>query len=390
MKQFDIKLNFDVNSGPGSLFESVEFIKKNKFKKILIVLDQNLSKKKYIKKYFDILKKNKKIIFNIYNYYYLSEPSYELLEKKISVFKKKKFQLIIGIGGGSTIDFAKGIALLIKNNKKPLSYRGFPENLNTPVPLIAIPSTAGTGTEIVFNAVFINKKDNLKLGINYNKNYPLKSYLDPLIIQGSKKEIILGPALGAIIRSLDSLTSPYSSFVSKYFSILSYKLIMSALRKYDKSYLFNKETILDLQWGALFSMMALSNSSSGPSGSVSYFLSVNHNVPQGLGYSLAGVEFIKTNYLKNKKIYSDIIIDLYRKKNREFEKDIKIINKYSLFCLKKLKQSKSFDLDKFKNNLVNFFKNNPKAVLNLNKNNPIKLSLRELKQIFLNIENKLS
>ena len=117
MRQFDIKLNFDVSSGPGSLFESVEFIKKNKFKKILIILDQNLSKKKYFKKYFNTLKKNKKIIFNIYNYDYSSEPSYELLEKKISVFKKKKFQIIIGIGGGSTIDFAKGIALLINNNK---------------------------------------------------------------------------------------------------------------------------------------------------------------------------------------------------------------------------------------------------------------------------------
>ena len=346
-------------------------------------------KKKYIKKYFDTLKKNKKIIFNIYNYDYSSEPSYELLEKKISVLKKKKFQIIIGIGGGSTIDFAKGIALLINNNKNPLSYRGFPKNLNAPVPLIAIPSTAGTGTEIVFNAVFISKKDNLKLGINYNKNYPLKSYLDPLIIHGSKKEIILGSALGAIIRSLDSLTSPHSSFVSKYFSILSYKLIMSAIKKYDNSNSFNKETILDLQWGALFSMMALSNSSSGPSGSVSYFLSVNYNVPQGLGYSLAGVEFIKKIILRIKEFIL-ILSMIYIEKNKEFEKDIKIINKYSLFCLKKLKKSKSFDLDKFKNNLIKFFKYNPKAVLNLNKNNPIKLSLRELKQIFFNIENKLS
>ena len=122
------------------------------------------------------MKKNKKIIFNIYNYDYSSEPSYELLEKKISVFKKKKFQIIIGIGGGSTIDFAKGIALLINNNKN-FSYRGFPKIFNCPCTLIAIPSTAGTGTEIVFNAVFISKKDNLKLGINYYKNYPLKSKL---------------------------------------------------------------------------------------------------------------------------------------------------------------------------------------------------------------------
>ena len=99
--------------------------------------------------------------------------------------------------------------------------------------------------------------------------------------------------------------------------------------------------------------MALSNSSSGPSGSVSYFLSVNYNVPQGLGYSLAGVEFIK-NYLRIKEFIL-ILSMIYIEKNKEFEKDIKIINKYSLFCFKKVKKkSKSFDLDKFKNNLIKF------------------------------------
>ena len=111
---------------------------------------------------------------------------------------------------------------------------------------------------------------------------------------------------------------------------------MSAIKKYDNSNSFNKETILDLQWGALFSMMALSNSSSGPSGSVSYFLSVNYNVPQGLGYSLAGVEFIKKIILRIKEFIL-ILSMIYIEKNKEFEKDIKIINKYSLFCLKKLK-----------------------------------------------------
>ena len=73
------------------------------------------------------------------------EPSYEYIEFKFKEFKIKiiqKIDTIIGIGGGSTIDFAKGIALLLNNlDKKPISLRGFPNKYNKPIPVIAIPST---------------------------------------------------------------------------------------------------------------------------------------------------------------------------------------------------------------------------------------------------------
>lgn len=389
INQFNIKLNFDVKSGSGSVFEIIEFIIKCKFKNVLIVLDKNLKKKKYVIKFLKQIKSNKYLNTKLYIYSHLGEPTYEFLEQEIGLIRKNKTNIIVGIGGGSCIDFAKAIALLITNKKKPIFYRGFPENLKKPIPIIAVPTTAGTGTEIAYNAVFISKKDNLKLGINYKENYPIKSYLDPVLIKGTRHEIIIISAVGALIRSLDSLTSPYSSFVSRYFSIISYSLIISVLRKFYIKKNFKINQIIDLQWGALFSMMGLSNSSSGPSGSVSYFLSVNHNLPQGLGYGLAGIEFIKKNHLKKKNIYFDIVKAVYKGKNKSFLDDIDKINKLCLFCLAKIDSTYLTNLEDFQKNLLNFFKNNPKAIMNLNRNNPVKLSLQELKQIFHKIEKKI-
>ena len=86
---------------------------------------------------------------------------------------------LIGIGGGSTIDFAKGLATLLKNKGKALNYRGFPQKINRSIPVIAVPSTTGTGAEVAYNAVFTDLKSKRKLGINTKNNYPILSVLDP-------------------------------------------------------------------------------------------------------------------------------------------------------------------------------------------------------------------
>ena len=62
------------------------------------------------------------------------------------------------IGGGSTMDFAKGCALLSKNFKPAINYMGFPKKIKDPIPVITIPSTTSTGSEIIYNAVFTSKK----------------------------------------------------------------------------------------------------------------------------------------------------------------------------------------------------------------------------------------
>ena len=99
----------------------------------------------------------------------------------VAMRKEKYYKKItnwIAIGGGSVMDTAKGIAVLSTNIGKSIKYRGFPENIETPIPVICVPSTTGTGSEVVYNASFIDEKSKVKMGINVKSNYPKLAILD--------------------------------------------------------------------------------------------------------------------------------------------------------------------------------------------------------------------
>ena len=95
--------------------------------------------------------------------------------------KNKNFKKVnswIAIGGGSVMDSANGIAVLSTSSGKSLKYRGFPENIKSPLPVICVPSTTGTGSEVVYNASFIDEIES-KMGINVKSNFPKLAILDP-------------------------------------------------------------------------------------------------------------------------------------------------------------------------------------------------------------------
>ena len=264
---------FEINSrviyGKNSLNELIAVIKNDlKFKHIGVVIDYNLYKNSKQTKVF-IHKIKQTFSKSIFVYYKLKhEPTYEYLDKIKIKFKQNKTSLvdcIIGIGGGSAIDLAKGIATLIKNHLPSKNYMGFPTKIKKSIPLIAIPSTAGTGTELAYNAVFIDKKNNLKLGINTKNNYPLLAVLDPMLLSTSPKSVLINSALGALIRSVETYVSPKANFASRMYSKIAFDLIYNNLIKVINN---RKDfsSILNLQWGAYYSMVALSNSSSGPAG----------------------------------------------------------------------------------------------------------------------------
>tara|TARA_Y100000310_G_scaffold76889_1_gene73360 strand:- start:263 stop:1471 length:1209 start_codon:yes stop_codon:yes gene_type:complete len=388
---FNFELLTNVISGPNSINSVYQFLKEKNYKKIGLILDKNLYKNSnYIKIFLKQFKK-KKILNKILFFHGINEPTYQHLDLAVDELRSKRnneFDCLIAIGGGSAIDFAKGIATLLKNSGSGLKYRGFPKNLNPSIPLIAIPSTTGTGAELAYNAVFIDLKSKMKLGINSKNNYPTLSILDPKITANSPKNVTLNSSLGALIRSIDTMFNKRANKISAMFSENSFKLLFNNLPKVLKQS-DNLEYWSNMQWGAYLSIAALLNSFNGPAAAVAYFLSTNYNVPQGLGYAISGTYFFERNHEKGFHEYSKLF-DLIEKKpsKRKLSKIEK--SKFVVHSLVKILKYnkltlKGANIPKNGNEKIldflskTFNKSNPSNSIILSRtNNPITLNKKDL------------
>jgi alcohol dehydrogenase len=287
---FEIIIKNQVKFGVGLTKNLPAILKEYAYKRIGFIIDGNLydhlpSLKAVIS---DCEKEFDKVVVHIYREKF--EPTYQFLDKVKLEFKSNNAPLvdcIVGIGGGSAIDAAKGIATLATNHEAALSYRGFPVNLNPSLPIIAIPSTAGTGTELAFNAVFIDLDANKKLGINTKNNYPTLAILDPEIVATAPKSVAISAGIDALVHTLESFVSVKSNYITKIFSKEAFRLLLNTLPKLVKDPK-NIDYWANMQWGAYLAMAGLSNSSSGPTGALSYHLGTQFNVPHGI----AGAVFI--------------------------------------------------------------------------------------------------
>lgn len=371
-----IKINFNIIDKKNSLKSLKKEIKNLGFKKPLIICDKVFIRNSYINSSIKGLKKR-----------YLEfshEPTYQDLNKEIKEIKKvKNLDCIVGLGGGSTIDFSKGIALLYNNKGSSKNFMGFPENVKKPLPVIAVPTTTSTGSEVVFNAVFTDIKDKIKLGINSEKNYPILSILDTRLIKTAPRNIILQSAIASLLRSIEAYTSVDGNEITRLLALNSFEIFAEAF----KSKIWNDNFYKSLQWGCVFSILSLSNSSGGPCGVINYYLSVNYNISQPLAYSLTASEFIKRNIEKGYLGYSDLIKKKKLKRQKIIHTKqfmillIKILNK-NKNSIKKAKSILKLDND-FNDKIYNLFKKNNFIFL---KKNPLNLSKNDLKKIISEIK----
>lgn len=290
-QKFELNLKNKVLFGQGLTRKLPDIIHEFGFNRVGFIIDGNLynNNQRILRKVIDDCKNSfATVIVHIYREKF--EPTYQFLDQVKFKFKENNRPLadcMVGIGGGSTIDSAKGIAVLATNHEQALNYKGFPTGLNKPLPLIAIPSTAGTGTELVFNASFIDAESKAKMGINDINNYPILAILDPLIVSSAPKSVAISSGCDALVHALESFVSVKSNEITRLFSKQAFGLIFNTLPNLINN-LSNLDLWAKMQWGAYFAMVGLSNSTSGPAGALSYHLGTNFSVPHGI----AGAVFI--------------------------------------------------------------------------------------------------
>ena len=299
--QFEFNLKTKVKFGVRTATNLGRYLKELSFRKIGIIVDPGVYSLEYMKEVLENIKEGGFSKVEIWEYNLNAEPDYDSLDQiKIHFLDRNSRPTVdcfIGIGGGSAIDFAKGLSTLMTNPGKAITYRGFPTNIKPSVPTIAVPTTAGTGSEVTYNAAFIDLKDKRKLGINTMYNFPVLAILDPILTLSCPKSVTVSSGMDALVHTLESYAACQSNPLTKVFAKEAFNLIFNNLHKVlddPKSI----EIRANLQLGAYLAGISLINSGAGPAGALSYPLGVHFKVPHGFAGAVFLPYIVKHNVKK--------------------------------------------------------------------------------------------
>jgi alcohol dehydrogenase len=295
---FEFNLRTNAKFGAGKALNLPAYLKELSLSRPGVIIDGGIADLGYTKKVIEELRRDPDIHVKIWVYELRHEPDYDSLDQIKPLFIGSAGNVLIdcfvGIGGGSVIDFAKGLSTVLVNPGNAVRYKGFPTGITSSLPTIAIPTTAGTGSEVTYNAVFTDNSQKKKLGINTRNNYPALAILDPLFMINSPRSVTVSSGMDALVHTLESYAAVQSNPMSRIFAREAFCVLFKNLFLVAD---FPGDVAIraQLQYGAYLAGISLINSGSGPAGALSYPLGVHFKVPHGI----AGAVFIPHIILHN-------------------------------------------------------------------------------------------
>ena len=158
------------------------------------------------------------------------EPGLRLADRGTEIAREHNCDCVIGVGGGSAMDVAKAIAILLTNGGRAVDYLGLGKIEKPGVPKIMVPTSAGTGAEVTFTAVFINEETGSKGGMNGDPLYPEAAVLDPELTLSLPPHVTAATGIDALTHALEAYTSVQAHPVSEMYSLQAIELIATNLR----------------------------------------------------------------------------------------------------------------------------------------------------------------
>ena len=283
IKKFTFLCKPEVIYGEGAIKNLPDVIKSLGGKRLLLVLDKNLSKAGTPELIYQILKE-KSIDFVIFDDIE-GEPSTETGDECAGLGKKEGCDIVCGIGGGSTLDTAKAAAVIITNGGSVREYQGLDKVPGPGLPKIMVPTTAGTGSEVTFTAVFIRKDEKKKGGINSKYLYPEVAILDPLLTLSVPPSITASTGLDALCHAIESFISKKANFLTEAVSLSAIKLIWENLPSVYENVSDVKKRA-GMLYGSFLAGVGLANAGVTAVHSISYPLGGVFGVPHGVGNGL--------------------------------------------------------------------------------------------------------
>lgn len=238
-----------------------------------------------------------------------ANPSTETVEKAAEGFVKSGADIIVAFGGGSPMDVAKAVGVVVTYGGKITDYEGAGKVPGKITPLIAIPTTAGTGSEVTAFSVITDHSRDYKLTVSSVNIIPDYAILDGSLITTAPASVAAASGIDAFIHAEESYVSKKASPFTEVMSEKAMELIGRSLRAFvaDRT---NIDAAQDMLLGSLFAGIAFSWANLGNVHAMSHPVSAHYNLAHGVANAIILPVVVEYNGLadtgKYRKIYNYI------------------------------------------------------------------------------------
>lgn len=238
-------------------------------------------------------------------------PSTVDVAQCVDVAKKANIDIIIGLGGGSSMDTAKGCNFILTNGGQMKDYWGVGKATKPMLPLIAVPTTSGTGSECQSAALIADEVTHQKMACLDPKAAARVAILDPILTLSQPARVTACTGVDALVHALESAVTKKRNAISAVFSREAFRLCFQSLpRVLERP--DDLEARARMQLGAAFAGTAIENSMLGAAHSAANPLTARYNVVHGqaVGLMIRGVMRFNATLPEVEQVYRDLAADV--------------------------------------------------------------------------------
>lgn len=276
-------LNETSYHGAGAIQEIAGEAKGRGFKKALVCSDPDLIKFGVTKKVTDVLD-GAGLAYEIYSNI-KPNPTIENVQSGVAAFKAAGADYLVAIGGGSSMDTAKGIGIIIANPDfaDVRSLEGVAPTKNKSIPIFAVPTTAGTAAEVTINYVITDVEKNRKMVCVDPKDIPVVAFVDPEMMSTMPKGLTAATGMDALTHAIEGYITAAAWELSDMFHLKAIEIISRSLRGAVAN---TPEGRADMALGQYVAGMGFSNVGLGIVHSMAHPLGALYDTPHGVANAI--------------------------------------------------------------------------------------------------------
>lgn len=303
MKDFQFKIPQTIEFGMGSLKKLPEMLADSKSNNVMLVSDRGLEAIGVVKKVQDIIE-----AAGIKCTAYLDvkpNPTVDIVNEAAALYAECGATCLVALGGGSPMDVSKAVGILAVHGGKIADYEGAHKVPGPIAPIIAIPTTAGTGSEVTASAVITDEERNFKMSVFTYHNIPKYAILDPELIMTAPASIAAACGVDALIHAMEAYLSTAATPFSDAMAEKAMELIGANLRRFVANRK-DEEAACAMMLGSNFAGISFAWARLGDIHSMSHPVSAYYHVAHGVANAVLMPTVMEFNAIADHGRYEKI------------------------------------------------------------------------------------